>query len=161
TNVSHRWVLRLQLFQTLSQVFPHFLSILENLIFFISLNRRERRRTSQRMAIVSQPGKQDFVVEEFGNLLTDNYRPKRNLSRWSCVSRGNDSGNHGPAVHCQPLGGAAPSAHRSVATQQGAVRVAGLAHARPVFTRRHDEAVAAGQASEEDRCNLVWAFLPN
>ena len=52
TRIAHGWMLLLEFFQPLTEVLPHFLRVLEDLLLFIYFNRRQRGRASQRVPVV-------------------------------------------------------------------------------------------------------------
>src|SRR5437773_11572734 len=89
------------------QYLAHAPRVADHVVLFVCLDRTQRGRAAERMAVVSQTAVENFVVEVGGDLRTHAYRAKRHVAAGQALGQGDEVGHHVPMVDCEPSSGPA------------------------------------------------------
>ena len=139
----------------------HFFRVVDQPIFFIHANGRQRRRASHGMAVVGQASVENFVLKMLRDVMAHADRAQREIAGSQSLGHAEQIGNNLPVIDGEPLAGAAEARHDFVGDHQDAVLVAELAHAFEISIGRNENAVGAGHRLEDEGGDGLRAFELN
>src|SRR4029077_19984858 len=111
--------------------------ILDQVVFLVNANRRQRRRASHRMTVVSKSSIEHLVVEMLSNMSPHADSAQWDVTRSKSLRHANQIGNNLPVIDRKPLTGASKARHHFVGDLQNPVLVAQFPYAFKISIRRN------------------------
>ena len=152
---------RLHLRTQLLQDRAHFFRVVDQSIFFIHANGRQRRRASHGMAVVSQPSIKHLVLKMLRDVMPHANRSQRQIAGRQSLRHAKQIGNHLPVIDRKPRAGASEASHHLIGNHQYAVLVAQLADTFEISIRRNKNAIRPSYGLEDECRNRLRAFELN
>jgi hypothetical protein len=155
---AHRRMLRLQLRSQFFQHRAHFFRIVDQPIFFIHANRRQRRRASHGMTVVSQPAVEDLVLKMLRDVMAHADRSEREIAGRQSLGHANQIGYYLPVIDREPLTGSSEASHHFIGDHQDSVLVAELAHASEISIGWNENAVGSSHGLKNESGDRLRPF---
>ena len=159
SDISHTVVFFFKFIQLLGKNSANLIDIIQDICFGVVVDTGNTCCTGKRMTAVGQTTGKCMIVKICGDLFADTCTTKLNVATGNTLCKGYDIRFDIKIHKSKHFTSSAPASHNLITDHDNAKLITELTHALQISLRRNDNTVCTGYGFQNDRCDLIPAFI--